>query len=189
MADAPADSALPRLSRAVVLEWFQLISHVCTVIALVALFIQMKSDSDARRVSQALGYVAQLNSEPVSGHRENLDRTLLPYIDELREIRASGGANRLNADRVIADAFHQHDDPGTAVPARLSVVQLTQFYDQMLICRSENICDAGVIDANVGPQIVEFWNNYETFIGEAREAGTTGLGDGVKRYVEARASR
>ncbi|MDO9367978.1 MAG: hypothetical protein Q7T68_05355 [Sphingopyxis sp.] len=171
------------------LEWFQIVAHVCTVIALVALFIQMKFDSDSRRVSQALGYIAQLNSEPMAGHRENLDRTLLPFLAELQDIKASGGADRLNADRVITEAFHRHDVRGTEIPARLSVVQLTQFYDQILVCRAEDICDASVIDANVGPQIVEFWNNYESFIGQARNAGTTGLGDAVKRYVGARSVR
>jgi hypothetical protein len=165
------------------MERWQIIAHFCTVVTLAALFLQMVFDNYKQRVSRSLEYVAQLHAEPISSDRRNIESALLPYQADLIELNANQGVARSELDRLIFDAVESREkkEPGNSV--KISIIQMTLFYDHVVICRTEKICDGRVIDEYFKPQMDEFWDNFETIICDARSAGTTNLGAALEEYL------
>lgn len=167
------------------LDWLQLTAHVCTVFALGALLLQIRNDSEASRVSRSLDYVNQLHQEPISSHREQLEAALAPFAGDFTDIISIGPAKRNELDAaIIYPAMERYNSQNGAGAAQLSIVQLTNFYDHMLLCRENGICDRGLIDSYMKPQLLEFWRNFETVILEARKSGTIALGKELECYTD-----
>jgi hypothetical protein len=163
--------------------WFQIIAHICTVVTLAALFFQMEASQNTQRIAQSLEYVAQLHSEPISTDRGNIEAALLPYQADLIQLNKTEGAPRSELDRLVFDAIESQDKKNSGASVRISVMQLALFYDHVLICRKERICNGRVIDEYFRPQMNEFWNNFETIIRDFRSAGTTNLGACLENYL------
>lgn len=178
--DAPSQQSIKSW-----LDWLQLIAHACTILALGALILQIKNDSEANRVSRSLEYVDQLHQEPISSHRERLEAVLAPFAGDFTDIISIGPAKRNELDAaIIYPAMEKYNAQNGAGAAQLSVVQLTIFYDHMLLCQENNICDRSLIDSYMKPQLLEFWRNFETVILEARKSGTTALGTELECYSD-----
>lgn len=164
------------------LTGFQLAAHICTILALAALFIQMKADADNRRIEASLSYVQQFNGEPVSSHWQNLESIWAGQEGRLAAVNQGEGLTRANIDRLVNYVIAQHDAKPGVIPAQASIRQTAQFFDHMLICSRKNICDAAVVDEYFAPTICGFWRNYQTIVGSMRKAGTAGLGKEIEQY-------
>lgn len=176
-------SVSERPGRSTWMDRFQLASHICTIIALVALLVQMKNDADNQRTQASLSYVQQFNDEPISTHWQNLETAWLPQLDKLALINETEGLTRPNIDRLVNAVLAAHDGKNGATPTRISIHQVSRFFDHLLVCRRKKLCNPDLIDEYFGISIQEFWKNYQTLIIGMRRSGTKTIGKEIESYV------
>jgi hypothetical protein len=155
------------------------------VAALVGLFLQLSADARNRRAEATLAYVQSYNSEPISSHRQRLDRIWLERRPEVALLNQTGGLTRAGLDRLVRFTLAQADakaGPG-ATPIALSVQELASFYDQVAICVEQNLCDEGIVKPYFYRNMHAFWTYYQATVREMRPAVSDEFGASLERLV------
>lgn len=179
-----ADRGLPR-SRALIN--FEIVSCVCAVLALVGLLVQIRSDAQAQRVAATLDYVNQFNSDPISGHRLNIERAWLPMRDQLRQVNGSGGLPASAIEKTVSTVVSDYDAAQRDRPVSLSILELASFYDRAILCVDVGSCDEDIFDQYFKEQIVVFWNMYGPMIIDSRTFSTPTLGSLTENFSKGNA--
>jgi hypothetical protein len=148
----------------------------CAVIAGAPLFLlQQNLETRASRVAGAMQFINIYNSGDVAAVKMKVSKAWL-NIDM--------GAFASQNPSPAAIAKMKQDVVATAGITTSDLIQMTDFYNSVLSCRTRDICDGDTIDAYFHDSIVGFYCTYDDALARtARSLNRPNYLDTIRAYV------
>jgi hypothetical protein len=137
---------------------------------------QVARDLAAR--GAALQYVANYDSVELRSHRQKLSEFWIRNADALLWIQKNGSSEG-DYQSFLLSAF---ENDKYSRDLLTSVYSLTNFYEQVSLCQTTEVCDADVITKHFCSSAKDFQQRYDAiFVQIAAISGTPDFGNGVRQ--------
>lgn len=171
-------SARSRLLFRHVLLSLEALSYVAGVVALLFLWLQMRSDAQALRSSHSFEFVQQFNSEAIATSRRAAMQPLVAIREQIRSMNRTVGMTRVEIDEVTRGVVRR-GDVETRGATSTSIQDLVAFIDQMKICVDANVCDENVLRSNFASFGLQLHCSYGAIINDLKETSSAAFGQGL----------
>jgi hypothetical protein len=150
--------------------WFKTIktlealSYVVIIAGIAIFFIQQHEEFEKTRLTATLDYVGRFNSDYLANFRYRLLAPWYDYADDLTTIEQIGQVQRSTLEAFVMKLVDKYTEEGGQKDLRPAVFAVVDFYDQLIICDENQICDRNTLRAYFSANAKNFFCLYRPLI-------------------------
>lgn len=154
--------------------WAELISFMAVITAVPLFFWQQRESMWSTRVANAMQFIIMSNSGEIAQARISLSKPWTTF-----------DTNRFMTSNPPRAAIRKMKRDVTAGVDSETVMETTDFYSSVILCRNSNICDKDTIDVYFRSSITAFYCTYDDRISEiATTNRRSNYGLDLRRYSD-----